>query len=641
MAIADYLLQMMGLKPDPTTEMMGGAPPVQTAALSPAPVIGGGGGMSGAVPAGAPAGGPGAGGFAGLADAMRAAGVAAGGARPGQPPAPGPMAGGPPTAAPGAAQPPPAPTLPGAPVAPSPPDLTSLYQKMLSDAQQRDQINSGATLLAAGFAAPGNREALIGQAGKSSSSVEGVGQQLKTMLELQQIQTAQKQKQEQLARLPIIAKQYNIPIEVATELFQNGKLDDVLTKLAQPDNELKTLNNGDTVLTSKRDGRVIANLHGRDNTVKGVPVTQPDGTTIFADPSTGKPIQGAAPIGTPKVNTQSVTFADGSVHLMNSDTGKEISQMAPAAKHHQVITFSNGNSALLDTDTGQVIQSLGGAKPDPTPEKVQVLKDARSNWQERGLPDPNAPENQTFWQNFGANVLGGGKTQMFESAFEKAHSEGLAKAPVEAMNQAQSAQEQIGQLSQLKKALDAGGDFYTGPAADWVIKSKEALAGVFGTKFENLAPSEVVQKLGFGLATMAVKAISNRPSQLEFTKGLENVPGIFLSQAGSRAMIAISTQAAHDKINLAVLAQDPEKAKHWPQTVAAYYADPANAIKSPFDPTRAFDQRDVDELTRQAKTFPAPGQTAVDLLKKNPGMANKFDAIHGPGASKKVLGDGQ
>jgi hypothetical protein len=124
-----------------------------------------------------------------------------------------------------------------------------------------------------------------------------------------------------------------------------------------------------------------------------------------------------------------------------------------------------------------------------------------------------------------------------------------------------------------------------------------------------LPESEVVQKTGFSLATLAVKEISQRPTQMEVKMALENNPGLLLSKKGSLFMTDILRQSAKQDMKLGRLAANPTNRANWPQVVDNFYNDPKNQLISPFT-GKPMSVDDIKTLQQQPGQMqpPAPKQ---------------------------------
>jgi hypothetical protein len=164
-----------------------------------------------------------------------------------------------------------------------------------------------------------------------------------------------------------------------------------------------------------------------------------------------------------------------------------------------------------------------------------------------------------------------------QSAVGKAKGDLLGKV----ISNGEDARTRMSLLSQIAEASKAGGDnITTGPLAEYVMKGKEALGSAFGTQLDGTAPAEVINKLGFQLATQLTKAISSRPTQAEFLRALQNVPGLAQSPQGRDALISLSMQQSKAESDLAGIAANSKSYAEYKPQEDAYYA--AHPLVSPF-----------------------------------------------------------
>lgn len=166
----------------------------------------------------------------------------------------------------------------------------------------------------------------------------------------------------------------------------------------------------------------------------------------------------------------------------------------------------------------------------------------------------------------------------------------------------QVASKKIQMLDTIGDALKQGnGNITTGPFAEQALKGKQFLSSLFGLDLAGQSEAEIVQKTGFGLASLAVKEITNRPTQMEVKLALTNNPGLLLGPKGSLMMIDLMKQTARQDIALAKMAvtTNPEK---WAETVDKFYED--HPLISPFT-KKPLGKDDIALLSDPAKN-PVP-----------------------------------
>jgi hypothetical protein len=206
-------------------------------------------------------------------------------------------------------------------------------------------------------------------------------------------------------------------------------------------------------------------------------------------------------------------------------------------------------------------------------------------------------------------------------AVEVGKAKGKAQAAdIEAGNHAMP---KLRQLATLDNANKAGGDdISSGPFGELMLKGKQGLNEIAGEDLTNVAPSEVIKKIGFGLATNLTKAITQRPAQQEFMKALENVPNLMMSKTGRTAMTSIMTQEARAEQEIGRLAarhKDVEGGPVWQEAKDKYYED--HPLMSPFT-GKPFTPSDIQMIVKSvpptdgnAPSGAQAGVTRSDVMK--------------------------
>lgn len=183
-----------------------------------------------------------------------------------------------------------------------------------------------------------------------------------------------------------------------------------------------------------------------------------------------------------------------------------------------------------------------------------------------------------------------------EKASEQAFGQAQGKHWGDVLSAGDNAYKTIQNLDMLREAYRAGGNnIRSGPFATAILKGKQAL-GDMGIDVGGVPESEMVNKLGFELATQLTKAISNRPAQSEFLRALENVPGLSMSNAGAGFMIDILKQKALHDAQLGQLIADPENRKNWSDVQKNFYE--SHPLVSPYT-GRPLGAADAATLQRQ------------------------------------------
>lgn len=396
----------------------------------------------------------------------------------------------------------PAPQATGAPAIggpATPPDLTALYTKLVNDNHRQHQLDMGLNTLAAGFASPGNRAALLQGAGVSGGP--DPASQLQTILALRNDQIKQAQLATGRNQLQGIADRYKIPLPAVQQLFEAGKLPEFISQ----------------------------------------------------------------------------------------------------QEKNQVVSSDKGGISAVNPALGTV-QKLQEGTGDENTVAQKKLDFAHDNWEKYNLPDPNNPANAAYWKDLTTKVLapgGGQQINVGENAMDKFTAEKVYGPAVEAGKAALDANHTIASMKQL--ALTGNEDLPNGPAALLDLKTRQGLGSILGVTMEGVPEAEGIQKLNQALATASVKAISSRPTQMEFAKALENNPGILQSRAGMLMMMEILKQDNEAKAAIGGMALNKDNhGKDWLNLVDNYYKD--HPLVSPFDSSRPFGKEDIEILSKPGAT---------------------------------------
>lgn len=218
-----------------------------------------------------------------------------------------------------------------------------------------------------------------------------------------------------------------------------------------------------------------------------------------------------------------------------------------------------------------------------------------------------------------------------ESAQEGEYGKVAGQQLGEVMKAGATAPQALQQVAMLRAAAARAGDnLSTGPFGPFALKAKQALGNLAGVEIPGTSEAEVINNIGYGLATQAARAISNRPTQQEFANALSVKPGLSLSPQGMTAVLNIREQDLKDQIALAKLASVRENRTNWPAVVADYYD--THPVMSPFDPSRPLGAQDVQAINGSQQQA-APSMSAQD---RNASLSAARAAIKG-GASRDAV----
>jgi hypothetical protein len=263
----------------------------------------------------------------------------------------------------------------------SPPDLANMYLKLMEDSRHAAALDSGLTMIAAGLPHPNmdTRGQLLAMAANGDGS-SGMSLSMQDLINLQKAQTEEADKAARAAQLPLLAKRYGLDDATVRYLDSSGQLDEVISKMANPDTEVVEAADGSKKLINKTTGDTIHELSGAKPRATEY-VEKGDGSKVLVytddktEVSTGKKLTDIAP----KVETQVVQAADGSNVLIDKNTGEKLGTVTPAKDPETLeLERADGSKALINKKDGTIIRELSPAKELNAEDKdklAQINKD--------------------------------------------------------------------------------------------------------------------------------------------------------------------------------------------------------------------------------------------------------------------------
>lgn len=345
--------------------------------------------------------------------------------------------------------------------------------------------------------------------------------------------------------------------------------------------------------------------------------TNPDGTIAGNITAPTIPTPAATKIASALTPTSGPAPATGG--LLEGVPAEKKAQIATMLSSRNPVVNALGQAEISKLTTPKTVQSLGEGyiwkngkveraytPEDKTPTSVSEYKFYKENL----APDKTAMDYETWSSKKARDAATNVNTSVDTRAeTEQSKAIGKAKGEVQAddIKAGAHAGNKLRQLATLDEANKSGGDdISSGPLGKAILSGKQGLSELTGIDLKGVPESEVIQKVGFGLATNMVKAITNRPSQMEFGKALENVPGLLMSKQGRVAMTSILTQDARAEQELGRLAnkhKDIADGPAWQDVKDKYYEE--HPLISPFT-GKPFGEADVKMLTSQQGAAAAP-----------------------------------
>lgn len=418
-----------------------------------------------------------------------------------------------------------------------------------------------------------------------------------------------------------------------------GNLTGTNTVAAQNQNDATTRRNADVAAAEQS---TVANINNAGELARtyAKPVILSEGQTATL------PDQMVAATGLPQALSgafktdpgQTITKPDGSVIAgtakpMTTDELKaRILGQQPPEDQRAVAMEPAGVAAIVGKD-GEPVNVFKANSVGQAPFQPETLQPQNANYKTAdgkvGTATFNKDTKKWVDTQTGTEIPAGSQTVAapatqvnIDSKAPNAIEDGYGKAVVESdlkpvIEKGGTAQARLGQIAILRDAVTrAGDDITTGPLAGAVLKAKQGLGGIFGTTLDGVPQAELMNNVGFTLASEAARGISSRPTQFEFGQALATKPGLALSKPGMQATLNIMEQNAHDDQALAQLATVPANRQNWAQTRDKYYAD--HPIMSPFDPSKPLGKADIDKLEQAAPNAAATGAPTAPAASAKP-----------------------
>lgn len=259
----------------------------------------------------------------------------------------------------------------------SPPDLVSLYAKVMDREGANRMIDRGVGLIGASLAQDQNRASILNAFGVGSSgtshSAQSAGGLFDTIANMNKQRATLESQAAQRAALPMIAQRYGLDMATAQYLMDTGKLEDVIKDAEKPNRQT---------------------------------YTNPDGTTGVVDLNTAAPA-GASFGGTKPRATKLVTDDNGNQFMIYEDDGTRVSEAnviegAGATNDIKELNRANEERAAKGlapipmeewvktkggSSAGKPLDAAGNVLPEP-PKDMAWKRDANGNVEtnERGQP---------------------------------------------------------------------------------------------------------------------------------------------------------------------------------------------------------------------------------------------------------------
>jgi hypothetical protein len=283
----------------------------------------------------------------------------------------------------------------------------------------------------------------------------------------------------------------------------------------------------------------------------------------------------------------------------NTDALKTLFQQYSGPDKYHYTTDAAGNPIAVNQYDPKDVTPIGPqtGKPELTDVPVGYNSDGQPLFQKGYVSkgQPIGPSGE------GAQLIGQPYTKtpqvvmQQESAQQREIGEAKGKAVGGAITAGLSAPKRLEAVDIIDQATAAGkGNVSSGPFAQRLLASKEALGSALGIDLKGVPEAEVIAKTAYPLAAELSRSINSRGgTQAEFLRGLQSVPSLLVSDTGRTMLTSIIRQQAQQDQQLGKLADsyNPKTDGPWSNVVEKFYNE--HPLKSPFA-DRPLDQSDIE-----------------------------------------------
>lgn len=253
----------------------------------------------------------------------------------------------------------------------SPPDLAAMYQDLTKYQSRAQNIDRGFGLIGSAISQDGNRQATLNAfTGDSPAAVspQGIAELAMT---INKSRAAQASRAAQLAALPAIAERYGLDMATARQLFESGKLEDVIANAEKPNMSTQKGANGQLLTVDQNTGVQVGGPVGPIESPLSV-TSGPNGSQFLFDKNAGAIVRQLVPenADTNDSRNYKIAFDDHVARGLPAD------QFLPYDEWLQRDKKSGASQTNVDLKAETAEQSkIGGDRAD---DYINIRKSARS-----------------------------------------------------------------------------------------------------------------------------------------------------------------------------------------------------------------------------------------------------------------------